>query len=380
MSIKQRLLGYTACFCCFFWGISLNLTAQQSVDFSGYISKYDSTFSGIGPEVYFLPPPKSEEELLDDRFAEKEVDSTVVDEYVDRMNYYHRLKMTGDRAVTAKYLPIDETQAASVEGNLLIEIDRFVSLGSTNLVGDLQNRLAMEYLAVGAYEYAVEFFEKAMQAKQEANQASDLDDIGHNLAVTYEFLGELAKAYTLRQELYSKALKARNSDQQGYAMMELAIIKAKQGSAYEAERDIIQKVVPLFRRNRNDAGRIAAYNTLATIYFLQEKYPEAQWFLLQAKTIADKEGIVDQMPEIIFGLAEAKKQSGNPRVAIEEYKMADDLARRDHLLGMQLAIQDALGDLYHRAGNYNEAAIALQKYDVLKNMLFKGDAPTPVAN
>lgn len=380
MSIKQRLLGYTACFCCFFWGISLNLTGQQSVDFSGYISKYDSTFSGIGPEVYFLPPPKSEEELLDDRFAEKEVDSTVVDEYVDRMNYYHRLKMTGDRAVTAKYLPIDETQAASVEGNLLIEIDRFVSLGSTNLVGDLQNRLAMEYLAVGAYEYAVEFFEKAMQAKQEANQASDLDDIGHNLAVTYEFLGELAKAYTLRQELYSKALKARNSDQQGYAMMELAIIKAKQGSAYEAERDIIQKVVPLFRRNRNDAGRIAAYNTLATIYFLQEKYPEAQWFLLQAKTIADKEGIVDQMPEIIFGLAEAKKQSGNPRVAIEEYKMADDLARRDHLLGMQLAIQDALGDLYHRAGNYNEAAIALQKYDVLKNMLFKGDAPTPVAN
>src|SRR5690606_634937 len=118
MSIKQRLLGYTACFCCFFWGVSLDLSAQQPVDFSGYISKYDSTFSGIGPEVYFLPPPKSKEELLDDRFAEKEVDSTVVEEYVDRMNYYHRLKMTGDRAVTAKYLPIDETQAASVEGNL----------------------------------------------------------------------------------------------------------------------------------------------------------------------------------------------------------------------------------------------------------------------
>lgn len=378
MSIKQRLLGYTACFCCFFWGISLNLTAQQSVDFSGYISKYDSTFSGIGPEVYFLPPPKSEEELLDDRFAEKEVDSAIVEEYVDRMNYYHRLKMTGDKAVTAKYLPINETLSASVEGNLLTEIDRFATLGSANLVGDLQNRLAMEYLAVGAYEYAVEFFEKAMQTKQQTNQTGDFDAIGHNLAIIYEYLGELAKAHTLRQELYDRAVKARNNNQQAYAMMELATVKAKLGSAYEAERDIIQKVVPLFRRTRNDAGRIAAYNALATIYFLQEKYPEAQWFLLQAKTIADKEGIVDQMPEIIFGLAEAKKQSGNPRVAIEEYKVADDLARKEHLLGMQLAIQDALGDLYHRAGNYNEAAIALHKYDALKNMLFKGDDPAPV--
>src|SRR5690606_5083119 len=117
----------------------------------------------------------------------------------------------GDRAVTAKYLPIDETQAASVEGNLLIEIDRFATLGSANMVGDLQNRLAMEYLAVGAYDYAVEFFEKAMRAKQEANQTSDLDAIGHNLAVTYEFMGELAKAYSLRKELYDKAVKARNS-------------------------------------------------------------------------------------------------------------------------------------------------------------------------
>lgn len=378
MSIKQRLFGYTACFCCLFWGVSLNLSAQQSVDFSGYISKYDSTFSGIGPEVYFLPPPKSEEELLDDRFADKEVDSAIVDEYVDRMNYYHRLKMTGNTAVTAKYLPIDETMSASVEGSLLTEIDRFATLGSANLMGDLQNRLAMEYLAVGAYEYAVEFFEKAMRAKQEANQTGDFAAIGHNLAVTYEYLGEYAKAQALRQELYDRAVKARNSNQEAYAMMELATVKAKQGSAYEAERDIIRKVVPLFRRTRNDAGRIAAYNALAAIYFLQEKYPEAQWFLLQAKTIADKEGIVDQMPEIIFGLAEAKKQSGNPRVAIEEYKVADDLARKEHLLGMQLAIQDALGDLYHRAGNYNEAAIALHKYDALKNMLFKGDAPAPV--
>src|SRR5690606_19775865 len=184
------------------------------------------------------------------------------------------------------------------------EIERFQKLGSINLVGDLQNRLAMEYLAIGAHDYAVEFFEKAMGTKQEANRIGDRNAIGHNLAVTYEYLGQLAKAQAIREELYDRAIKAHDSNQQAYAMMELAIIKAKQGATDEAERDIIRKVVPLFRRTRNDPGRIAAYNTLATVYFLQKKYPEAQWFLLQAKTIADREGIVDQLPEIIFGLAE----------------------------------------------------------------------------
>jgi len=380
MRIKQGLLGYAVCFCCLLWGMPFNLTAQETVDFSGYISKYDSTFSGVGPEVYFLPPPKSEEELLDDRYAEKEVDSAMVEEFVDRMHYYHRLKMTGDDAVLAKYLPIAKAQAASVEGTLLNEIERFQKLGSINLVGDLQNRLAMEYLAIGAHDYAVEFFEKAMGTKQEANRIGDRNAIGHNLAVTYEYLGQLAKAQAIREELYDRAIKAHDSNQQAYAMMELAIIKAKQGATDEAERDIIRKVVPLFRRTRNDPGRIAAYNTLATVYFLQKKYPEAQWFLLQAKTIADREGIVDQLPEIIFGLAEVKKQSGNSSVAIEEYKVADGLARKDNLLGMQLAIQDALGDLYHEAGNYQEAAIALRKYDALKNMLFLGTPPVPIEN
>src|SRR5690606_30455482 len=170
MRIRQRLLGYAACFCCLLWGIPFNLTAQQTIDFSGYINNYDSTFSGIGPKVYFLPPPNSAEELLDDRYAEKEIDSALVEEFVDRMHYYHRLKMTGNDAVLAKYLPVTAAQKASVEGTLLTEIERFQQLGSLNLVGDLQNRLAMEYLAIGANDYAVEFFEKAMGTKRDANR------------------------------------------------------------------------------------------------------------------------------------------------------------------------------------------------------------------
>jgi len=375
MKLKQRLFTHFTGFCFCLYGAINCCFAQKHVDFSGVITKYDSTFAGIGPQVYFLPPPKSAAELLDDRYAEKEIDSAVVEEYVKRMKYYHRLDMTGIDHVPAKYIPVSEAQSASIEGKLLLEIDRNNTKEQAGLQGDVENRLAMEYVALGAFDYAVEFFEKAMHAKNSAGNSADWEVIAHNLAVTYEYLGEFEKAHALRQQLYDRAVRNGNSSRQAETLMELALVKAKMGFTSEAERDIIRKVVPMFRRARNEAGRASAYRTLADVYTLQHKYPEAQWFLVQAKTIVDKEGITEQLPEIIFNLAETKRHSGNPTVAIEEYKIANDLAKKDHIMGMQLAIQDALGSLCHQAGDYDGAALALNRYDTLKNILFRGERP-----
>ena len=322
-----------------------------------------------------MPPPKTEAELLDDRYAEKEVDSALVEEYVNRMQYYHRLEMTGSKDVAAKYVPIREAQAFSVEGKLLMAADYNLTSNNLNALADTHNRLAMEYMAIGQVDFAVEFFEKAMQTKKAIGRMADWEVITHNLSVAYEYLGQLDEAYVLRQQLYERAVKNRDNRDQANALMELALIKAKRGVWNEAEHDIIRKVVPLFRRVRDEAGRAAAYRRLAAIYTLQHKYPEAQWFLVQAKTIVDREGISEQLPEIIFNLAETKKYAGNPQVAIEEYKVASDLAKKDHRIGMQLAIQDALGNLYHEAGDYAGAALALNQYDMLKDMLFKGAEP-----
>lgn len=375
MKVEQPLWHFSACFCFFLCVGLTGAFGQGSVDFSGVITKYDSTFSGIGPEVYFLPTPKTEAELLDDRYAEKEVDSALVDEYVKRMQYYHRLEMTGNGDVAMKYVPIRETQVSSIEGKLLMAADYNVASNNLNALADVQNRLAMEYMAIGAVDYAVEFFGKAIRAKKAVNKIMDEETITHNLAVAYEYLGQLDRAYALRQELYERAVKSRDNRDQASTLMELALIKAKKGGWNEAERDIIRKVVPLFRRARDEAGRASAYSTLAAIYTLQHKYPEAQWFLVQAKTIVDREGFAEQLPEIMFHLAETKMYAGNPEVAIEEYKVASNLAKKDHRIGMQLAIQDALGNLYHDAGDYDGAALALNQYDTLKNMLFKGVAP-----
>src|SRR3546814_1451682 len=126
------------------WSGLTGAFGHGSVYFTGVIAKYDSTFSGIGPNVYFLPPPKTESELLDDRYAEKEVDSALVEEYVERMQYYHRLEMTGNGDVAVKYVPIRESQISSIEGKLLMVADYNVASNNLHAQADIPNRLAME--------------------------------------------------------------------------------------------------------------------------------------------------------------------------------------------------------------------------------------------
>ena len=44
---------------------------EGALDPSGWVTKYDTSFTGIGPQVYVLPPPRSREEVLVDSYQEK---------------------------------------------------------------------------------------------------------------------------------------------------------------------------------------------------------------------------------------------------------------------------------------------------------------------
>lgn len=342
------------------------------VDFSGTIGKYDTSFDGVGPRVYFLPPPATKEEQISDRYEAKIAESEVVREYLDNLKYTIRLNDVGNINGTLAQMESQLDDKTSMEGLVLKEIAKQTARNNVDMVANLENYLAKEYLSIGNVKEAIIFFETALYAKSSLGKREDVDLLTHNLAIGYEYLQNLGRAEALHRELHGRAVAARNNAQQAQSLANLALIKAKRGNYQEAEHDLIRTVIPMVRRANNSRGQVAALITLAEVYNLQNRYPEAQWFLVQAKQIALQQGFDTVMPEIIFNLAENKKEAGNPRVAIQEYEEADDLVKdqSDRLFGMQLAIQDALGDLYHQSGNYEQAATALSRYDALKNRFF----------
>lgn len=350
---------------------------SAATDFSGWIKKYDSTFDGVGPEVYFLPPPATIDELLSRELENRPPETIAIPRMLSKASTLEGLKGTSALGTDAGRFSGD-TQ--SREGWLLMESERLTELGKMNELADIHHLLACEYFRLGATEDAFAFFEMALSTKLALKKDADVVAIQHNLGALYEYIGDLTCAISYYEAIHRDALRRNNRLQQANALTRLALIKAKNGRHAEAEQELIRTIIPLYRQLRNesgDIGRILAYQTLADVYRLQNRYPEAQWFLLQSKDIIEEKGLNYYLPDIIFDLAEVKKSSGNTSIAIEEYHLADQLAQHkgSSSLVMRLAIQDALGSIYHQSGQFKEALEALSRYDYLKEQLLLIDFP-----
>jgi tetratricopeptide (TPR) repeat protein len=204
-----------------------------------------------------------------------------------------------------------------------------------------------------------------------------IQTIDFNLGLLHLFKENLSQAHALFARVLDQAKSDQNKELQGLLMCKLAYVKAKQGRYHEAEQDIIVRVVPHFRQLKSSAGYkglVEAYMTLSDIYRLQNRHPEAQWFLLQAREVVNTHHLRQYMPDIVFALAEVKKVSGNTEVALDEYRMVEKMldGRSDSLL-MHLAILDAISAIYHRHGEHEEALHALDQFDRLKTQLISSD-------
>lgn len=339
-------------------------------------STYDRDFDGIGPRVYHLPPPPSEAELLSRQIESKLQETIALPRMLSKATTLNDLRDAGTSSLNIDLLAGDKQSA---EGWLLMEIDRLSQWGDLDQIGDLYLLLGREYFRIGAMEQAHANLEKALSAKLAVNKHQDVMQIRNSLALMYEYDNDLHCAKALYTGLMEEARQRNNRVLQARSQMRLAFLKAKQGSFYEAEQDLIRTVEPMYRQMRNrsgDLGRIVAYRTLADVYRLQDRHPEAQWFLLQAKEVIDNKNLTEILPLILFDLAEVKKSSGNTTVAINEYLLAEELSgdQTDDLV-LKLAIQDALGDIYHGSGQFKEALEALNRFDTLKAKLMSLDFP-----
>lgn len=343
----------------------------------GHVSKsIQDSLTFIGPMDYHLPLPPSRDEImqkeLEARMASMELE---LPKLLFKAYLVPYLKKTGNSA----YIALNQIgKKQSLEGWLLMEIERATLLENWDYVSDLQNLLACEYFRMGNTTDAFSFFEQALTLKIELKDQNDIDFIKFNIASAYEYTEDFTCALSLFGSIYQEAKRHKNKYQQAFSLMRMAQVKAKGGSYNEAESDLIHTILPLFKSinsSLGEQGRVEAYYTLSNVYMLQERYPETQWFLLQAKEIAEKQGFKLWLTEIIFNLAQTKKSSGNFDIAIREYQEAKVLAEQEELLVMQLAIQDALGFIYNEAGQFKEALEALNRYDSLKNQVISMEFP-----
>lgn len=294
--------------------------------------KYNKEFAGIGPEVYILPPPKTEKERLQDQYSEKKKDQGQLVQVLNQMRLSGRLKQLS---------PTDSLSAS-------------------------KNQLGTAKLLAGDVEGARTIFKELLYKFQLRDDLYNQQSVLQNLALTEEQSGNYLASLDYYETLISLAKKAKNIQNEGLISLSIATIESKLGNYSAAHNLVLKRSFPLLRKFKYFPDVVNALNTLAAIKESEEKLIEAKWIYLQAIDVAtihkDERGLAVSL----YNLAELKTMIGDASLAIADYKRARDLASRNKMNALLVEIEDGLGDAYLDSGDYKEAALALNSYLILK--------------
>jgi len=348
--------------------VTINLKAQtdnKPLDPSGFVTKYDSTFAGIGPKVYVFPVPRTKEEELADSYKEKNGFFDSISRQLDYQNLIEDYKTTSN----ASYLKKNFNPFPNNEQDWNTLLTKLEKNNNLPLAAGLSNEYALHLLKNGEINKSIAILIRGLNAAK-ASGTGEKFVLEHNLANAYLFSGNLSDASAMQETFLQSAVLDKALVDQANTLVRIAMVQAYQKSYRAAENTIIRRGFPLFNKTKNYPGKVNALISLAKIYQLQNKHTEAQWFLIQAKDLATLRKVDNQLPEIEYMLAYSKYVQQNYKVAVKEFENAKTLADEEKNKILQLAIHDKLGDIYLMMGNYEDAQEELSNYWRLRNELF----------
>lgn len=368
MKLRKKVLFYILQgLFMYVWSIAAQAQDNDTVlDPAGYVTKYNVDFDGIGPRVYVLPAPRTREELLTDSYQEKIYFQDSIDKALDLQQLIDEFKPTANTTFVEQLISPLPTDAE--DWNKII--DQEIKNESYAIAYGMLHIYATLCLKSGDIQQTLTLLQTALQHAQKTTNTLDVSTIQFNLSNVYLFQRNIEQAGYFQEAFYQTAVQQRSIVEQGNSLTKIALIQAYDRDYRSAENNIIRKAIPLFNKAKAYDRKIVAWQTLAKIYQLQNKHTEAQWFLIQARDLAESKNFTDELAEIEYMLASSKFVQKNYRVAQQEFINAGKLAEAKGNKLLQLAIVDKLGQIYMTRNDLNKAEDALIDYQNLRKVLF----------
>lgn len=256
-------------------------------------------------------------------------------------------------------------------------IDLEIALEGSRRTGDRKTE-ALVYNGFGVYygqrgelEKSIQYFTEALKIQEGLKYKAGILKTTENLAALYQALGKYAQAINLNLQFVQLSSSMGNTAGVAKGYLNVAENKLLQKEYAAAESYILNKSLYLFRRTGNKAGRMKCFQSLASLYYAQQRYTEAKWFNLQANIMAEKLDDREARIENLIKLAEVKVALGEIDMAISDFKLAEIMALQHKNLAGLAKIKGDLGEIYHSVGDYKAAGTELDEYSKLSSSLLK---------
>lgn len=343
------------------WGVQSIMHAQtvkpEVLDAAGYVQKYDTSFRGIGPEVYVLPAPRTQEEVLQDGYATIEL----FREDIDRKILYLRI-IKNFKPVSQEMFLDSSVYNRLSQAALDHTVDSLLLSGKGTLAYSLLNTKAKVQLDQNEIGLALENLYRALAIAAETNLREDKANIQSNIALLLLYQGNCLEAGKYQEAYHAFATEDNNRVKIGQSFVSLALIEAFDNDFKSAENTIIRKAIPLFNRGKYPKGKVYAWLQLASIYQMQDRHPEAQWFLIQARDLAKTNKMTEEYAELEYMLGLSKFVQKNFVFSKKELSSAYVFAKEEDNKVLQLAILEKLGKINLIQNNLKDAREQLKAY------------------
>ncbi|MVZ65783.1 tetratricopeptide repeat protein [Sphingobacterium sp. DK4209] len=341
-------------------------SGSEVLDPAGFVTKYNPNFKGIGPEVYNLPAPRTKEEVLVDSYKEKNSFYDSIARQLDYQNLIEEFQQTSNSSyLIQQFQPFPNSAEKWMD--LINSLKRN---NNTRLAAGLLNVYALEATKQNDIKKSIALLAEALGLIQNTEFKADASIVQFNLANAHLYQRSFSDADALQEQYLQKAIDSKRITDQANSLVQAGLIRAHQKEYKAAENSIIRRAIPIYNKTKDFSGKTKAWIQLAKIYQLQNKHTEAQWFLIQARDLANSKNFKMDLPEIEYMLGYSKFMQQNYRVAKLELEKAKTLADGENNKALQLAIHDKLGEIDMIMGNYESAEAHLSEYWKLRKELF----------
>lgn len=352
--------------------VSYSQKAKKTIakDPSKYITKYDQSFYGVGPEVYFLPSPRTREEVLAEqvetlkhKYSQIAPFNDTIQRALLHQNLVKRYESTENASFINNYIttnPIKLNDWEKTVNNLALNNDEY-------FVAGLLNEIAKQYIIQNESTKAETILQKALEISPNDSFSTTIEE---NLSALYFYNKKYREAIILEENKYKNALSAKSSLEQGMILVKIAKLHAYNNNCNLAEETVIKRAIPLFNRLKDNNNKINAWVELAEMYQINNRYTEAQWFLIQAKELAEENNIKAYDLKIEYHLGYAKFQQKNYNVSRKELETAMGYALQEKNQLIVLSSLQMLAQISYNQRKFTEAEEILNSYIALKKQIF----------
>jgi len=206
-------------------GMSGKVMAQNTPkDYTGAIKKYDASFSGVGPEVYFLPPPKTENEIIEDNYTGKKSFSKEIARQLLFQRLLLQLKSTNNMG-HFQYL-MNPIPANTTAWNNTIENQKKAENWIAGYA--LANEAALFAIKNNDSIAASKFLYDALSLANRTDNKDDIATINLNLSNFQLYHGDFDKAEESAQKYHTYATVSKSYLEQANAWLLIAMARAGQ--------------------------------------------------------------------------------------------------------------------------------------------------------